>query len=86
MAIDIPSRTFTLEKWNGASWVDVTTGNVNSSGVTVSQATYTTNTLPFGKYRSTFSISDTNSNTTTQLNVFYVDKFEMTVSTGSINI
>lgn len=86
VAIDTTSRTFMLEKWNGASWIDVTAGNVSSSGVTLSQANYQTNTLPFGKYRSTFSISDTSANTATQVSIFYVDKFEMTVSTGSINI
>ncbi len=86
VAIDTTSRTFTLEKWNGVAWVDVTAGNVSSSGVTVSEANYQTNTLPFGKYRSTFSISDISLNAASQVSIFYVDKFEMTVSTGSINI
>lgn len=86
VAIDTTSRTFTLEKWNGASWIDVTAGNVSSSGVTISQGMYQTNTLSFGKYRSTFSISDTSGNSTNQISIFYVDKFEMTVSTGSIGI
>lgn len=86
VAIDTTSRTFTLEKWNGASWSGATVGNISSSEATLAQANYTSNTLAFGKYRSTFTISDTTGNTATQVSIFYVDAFELTVSTGSVNI
>lgn len=86
IAINTASRTFVLEKWNGTSWSGVTAGNINSSGATPSQADYMTNTLSYGKYRSIFSISDTTGNTASRASIFYVDQFQMNISTGSIDI
>lgn len=64
----------------------MTAGSISSSGITASTASFTTNTLAYGHYRTTFSITDAAGNTTQQTNYFYVDQLEFIVSTGSTDI
>jgi len=86
VAINPASALFTLSKWNGTSYVDITSPSVSFSGVTGTGANYIFNTLPFGKYRSVLQIADTSGNLTTKTIIFFVDQLEFSVSTGSVNI
>lgn len=83
-----PTYTFLLEKNNGAGvYSDVTAASISSSGITASAASFTTNALAFGAYRATFTITDAAGNTTQDIVApFYVDNFQMTISTGAVDI
>ncbi|MDP2104184.1 MAG: Ig-like domain-containing protein, partial [Candidatus Gracilibacteria bacterium] len=83
-----PNYTFLLEKNNRAGvYADVTAASISSSGITASTASFTTNALAFGAYRATFTITDAAGNTTQDIVApFFVDNFQMTISTGAINI
>lgn len=82
------SATVLLEKWNGSSYIDVTSTwlNISSKIVTDSQATYPTTWLDSGKYRVTFDISDKAWNYVEQIFEFYIDRFEVTINGSSVDI
>lgn len=82
-----PAYSLLLEKNDGAgAFSDVTTAGISSSGITAATASFVTNALAYGHYRTTFTIHDAAGNTTQQINNFYVDQLQMTISTGSTNI
>ncbi|EKD65782.1 MAG: BNR repeat-containing glycosyl hydrolase [uncultured bacterium (gcode 4)] len=86
VAVDDSSYTFALEKWNGVNaWNDASAGIANSS-VSVTSATFTLANLTFWKYKASFTIDDTSGNTVSKDIIFYVDKFEFTISNSSINL
>lgn len=86
--IDIGSANLMLQKWNGASFVDVTATYIQTGSIVVSQtgAIYQVHTLPFGKYRATFGIADAGSNVTQQVINFSVDQISITISRNSLDI
>ena len=86
VAVDASKNTLTLEKWNGSSYADVTSGAISSSGSTGTGATFALNTLAFGKYRVTLQIKDTSGNAMNKTTIFYVDQLEFSVSTNSTDI
>lgn len=86
VAVNPLSASFTISKWNGTSYTDVTNSSVSSSGTTGTGANYAFNALPFGKYQSVLQIADTSGNPTTKTTIFFVDQLEFSVSTGSVNI
>lgn len=82
-----PAYTFKLEKNNGAgTFVDVTNASLTSSGVNGSNATFITNTLAYGHYRTTFTVDDAAGNTATRVSNFYVDAPSMTISAPTNSI
>ncbi|MDD2907249.1 MAG: hypothetical protein PHH98_01275 [Candidatus Gracilibacteria bacterium] len=84
--INTSSDIITLSKWNGTVWgADISASGLNlgSKIVNSTSATYTTNNLAYGKYRYTFQISDNNGNNSSTGAVFYIDRPEIVVSTGS---
>lgn len=86
--VDNTSSTFAIQKWNwtDAYWADLSGTKLNSSNVVASQADYTLKPLDYGKYKVTFTIDDKVWNTATQIIEFYVDEFNMTVTTTPLDI
>jgi len=84
--INTSSDLMTLNKWNwtiwwpdiSATWLNLWTKIINSTS-----ATYTTNNLAYWKYRYNFQISDNNWNSSSTWAVFYIDRPEIIVNTGS---
>ena len=87
LAVNPASTQIQLQRWNGSSWLTITgTGISTSSGVTATGAWYRTNSLPYGRYQATLTISDNAGNSTSQTNIFSVDALSVSVSTGSLAI
>lgn len=83
----VPVYTFLLEKNNGAGvYSDVTAASLVFSGVNASVATFTSNALAYGQYRTTFTIQDAAGNSSQQVAYFYVDAPSLLISSGSYNI
>lgn len=78
-----------LQKWNGSSWWDdISDIYVNFTGATktTTNASYNFISLPYWKYRASYTIADIAENTTKQEAIFYIDEPEFTVSSWSLNI
>lgn len=86
--IDTSSASLLLQKWNGASFIDVTATYIQTGSIVVSQteAIYQVHTLPFGKYRATFGIADSGGNAAQQVINFFVDQISFTISRNSLDI
>ncbi|EKD30047.1 MAG: BNR repeat-containing glycosyl hydrolase [uncultured bacterium (gcode 4)] len=82
--INTGSISFALEKWNGSNFV--ANSSFSTGSVSVSQANYTLSWLTLWKYKATFSISDTSWNAISTQEIFYVDNFSFSISTGSIDL
>ena len=79
---------FTLQKWNGTAYVDVTATYINLAGKTVTEtdANYPMTAAPYGKYRASLTLSDTAGNTTAGVIDFYIDSPSFTVSSNASNL
>lgn len=87
--IDTNSDSITLQKWElWAWWSDISWTGLDlwSKVITHTGATYNTNSLEYWKYRIQFSISDTNTNSTSVSRVFYIDNPDFIVWSGSVDI
>ena len=87
--IDASSDTIELYKWDGSSWwTDIASTYVNTAGkvVNTTSATYSTNSLPYWKYKIDFSISDTPGNRVNKTIIFYVDLVQFDIDVSSISI
>lgn len=86
--IDLASADLTLQKWDGISayGVDISGSVLSSSDIQTTQSIFDFTSVPYGKYRAAFEISDNAWNISSQEIIFYIDAIEMTVSTGSIDI
>lgn len=86
--IDDTSASITLHKWD---WVSAYGSDLSGTWITiisetVSEASYTTNSLSSGKYQYRFSIDDLAGNTSIQDIDFYIDIPEFIIGTGSIDM
>lgn len=81
--INISSASLLLEKWNWTSYDNVTATYVGTWTIWNTTASYPISSLVYGKYRATFTISDNSSNSQSQVLVFYVDKFEISIDTNN---
>lgn len=79
-----PNYSFSLEKWNWTTWVSTTW--ITASWANSSQSYFTLSNLAFGKYRTSFNISDIAWNTAQKISIFYIDKLEMTIANTNINV
>jgi len=85
--VDDTSYTFNLYKWDywNSNWNDITS-NITNSWATTSSAYFTTSNLNYWKYKYDFSIKDNAWNQSNKSIEFYIDKPQLIISTGSINI
>jgi len=86
--INISSDNIILERYNSStsSWEDYS-NQIATWTITQTWASYSTMDLDYWKYRIKFSIADNNWNISNVFeNTFYIDKPELIISTGSINI
>jgi len=86
--IDSSSASITLHKWDGISawWSDISWAWLTVWSITATGATYSTNSLDFGKYQYRFSIDDNDGNTANQNLDFYIDIPELIISTPEIDL
>lgn len=87
--IDTSSDSIALYKWNGSSWwsdIAATGLDLWAKTITSTGANYPMNNLNFWRYRYDFSISDNTANSSSTGAIFYIDRPEMLISTGSIDI
>ncbi|MCK9272252.1 lamin tail domain-containing protein [Candidatus Gracilibacteria bacterium] len=85
VAVNPASYTFSIGKWNGTSFDDAGS-NISNSGVSTTTATFDLSNLAFGKYKASFDIYDTSGNKASKDIIFYVDKFEFTISNSNIDL
>lgn len=82
--INTGSISFALEKWNWNSFENIlwySTWVINANN-----ANFSLSWLGYGKYKASFSISDSAWNISNDTKEFYVDNFSFTISTESINL
>ncbi len=86
--INTSSESLVIQKWDGiSSWgTDIAATYQTWESITTNQALYNIVWLPYGKYRSIFSISDNNGNTTTVITIFYVDAPSLNISAPEYDI
>ena len=86
--ININSWNVVLERWDSwsSSWIDVS-NKIWTWILTQTWASFPSLDLDYWKYRVSFNISDYNWNISDYyVNTFYVDRPQLIISTGSINI
>ncbi len=86
--IDSSTAILTLHKWDGVSAFgpDISGTGISGSTVGAASASYTTDSLDFGKYQYRFSINDNDGNTANQNLDFYIDVPEFIISTPEIDM
>lgn len=77
-----PSFSATLERWNGSAWVAAGTITPTTGSVT----TLHTTVPSYGKYRTTMTLEDTSTNSSTAQYIFYVDEPSVVFSAGAVDI
>ena len=82
-----PTRTFTLQKNDGAgNFSDVTATSIATSTGTSSASSYTLSGISYGQYKATFTVQDASGNQSQKVSFFSIDNPSISLSTQSIAI